>query len=324
MLTDNSYYISGQSRFRIFSNFDKISKSYHIKEKIEFISVTTNADGFLVSETLDGVLLSVVAFCREFFPYEEAVSFHSFIPSKQERYLGTIGLLKSYFLICKVTGMFKLISRHTPDNNKTLFMLLDMGFKVSELSCHSKRHVLVEKKFDKGIVERFNFNSDIVIRDIFNTSSLFKLVRRQHRKQAILVDADIRLLNNWLGISKNMGFGELSKIEVLLQKQKHIQSIKLEIGIEVIFLVQNIETSNGLILCLEQFNSRRKFLKLYNVLKEDYAITTYYTPAYNDYINSALFLSGYTNASIVEATNKSYLYKWERILSSVNNINRLK
>ena len=199
--------------------------------------------------------------------------------------------------------MLKLISRHEPKDIKTLFVLLDTGFKVSELSYISKRHVLVEREFDKELVERFNFNSNIIIRDIFNNSPMFNPVRRQHRRQTILADADIRLLNNWLGISKNTVFGGLREIEVLLQKQEHIRSVKLEIGIEIIFLVQNIERSSGLILCVDKFNSRRQFLKLYKILNEENAITTYYTSAYNDFINLVFFLSGYTNSSIVGATN---------------------
>ena len=209
--------------------------------------------------------------------------------------------------------MFKLIFRHEPKDIETLFILLDIGFKVSELSYHSKRHVLVGRKFNKELLIRFNFNSNVIIRDIYTNSSIFKSVRRKNGRQTILADADIRLLANWLDISENVLFVELKETELLLQKQKYIRSIKLGFGIEVIFLVQNIETTSGLILCLGKSNSRKNLLKLYKVLKEGNAIRIYYTSTYNDFINSALFLSGYTNVSIVEAANNSHLYKWEKI-----------
>jgi hypothetical protein len=314
VLTDNSYYTSGQLRFRFFSNLDKIPTTCHIKEKVESITDAPDADGFLISETLDGVLLTVVAFSSEFFPYKDAISFHSLIPWKQGSiYLGTTAILKSLFLICKITGMFKLISRHEQKNIETLFILLDIGFKVSELSYHSKGYVLIERKFDKKLLTRFNLSSKIIIQNIYANSSIFKSVHRKNGRQPILADDDIRLLANWLDISKNMVFVELKKTELLLQKQKYIRSIKLGFGTEVIFLVQNIETTGGLILCLGKSNSRKNFLKLYKVLKEGNAIKTYYTSTYNDFINSALFLSGHTNTSIVEATNNSHLYKWEKI-----------
>ena len=166
MLTDNSYYTSGELRFRVFSNLDKIPTTDHIKERVESITDAPNADGFLISETLDGVLLTVVAFSNEFFPYKDAISFHSLIPSKQGSIsLGATAILKSLFLICKITGMFKLISRHEPKDIETLFILLDIGFKVSELSYHSKRYVLIERKFDKELLIRFNLNSNIIVRN---------------------------------------------------------------------------------------------------------------------------------------------------------------
>jgi len=314
VLTDNSYYTSGELRFRVFSNLDKIPTTDHIKERVESITDAPNADGFLISETLDGVLLTVVAFSNEFFPYKDAISFHSLIPSKQcSISLGPTAIMKSLLLICKITGMLKLISRHEPKDIKTLFILLDIGFKVSELSNHLKRYVLIERKFDKGLLINFNLYSNIIIQDIYTNSSIFKSVRRKNGRQAILADADIMLLANWLDISSDMVFVELKKTELLLQKQKYIRSIKLEFGIEVIFLVQNIETTSGLILCPGKSNSRKNFLKLYKVLKEGSAIKTYYTSTYNDFINSALFLSGYTNASIIETSNSCNLYKWEKI-----------
>ncbi len=313
MLTDNSYYNSGEIRFRAFSNLDKIPTTDHIKERIESITDAPNADGFLISETLDGILLTVVAFSYEFFPYKDAISFHSLIPSKQDSIsLGATAILKSLFLICKITGTHKLISRHESKNIETLFILLNIGFKISELSNHSKRYVLIERKFNKDLLENFNLNSNFIIQDIYANSSLFKPVRRRNGRQTILPDNDIMLLANWLDISSDMIFFELKETEQLLQQQKYIRSIKLEFGAEVIFLAQNIETSSGLILCPGKSNSRKNFLKLYKVLKEGSAIQTYYTSTYNDYINSVLFLSGYTNASIVEAVNNCNLYKWEK------------
>ena len=313
MKTDNFYYRSGQSRFRIFSNIDEVSTTYRIKEKMGPVSDSANADGFLVSETLDGLLLSVVSFCREFFPYDDAISFHVFIPAKQEKYRGTTALLKSFFLLGKVTGVFKLISRHAPENIETLLMLLDIGFKVSELAYHSKRHVLVERLFDKKFFESFDFSSRINIQDIYSNSRVLNPVRNRQKRQSTLTDSDTRILNKWLGISKNMGFFALKEIDTLLQKQEHLRCTELADGKEIIVFAQNIEISGGLILCSNQSNSRRQFFLLYQMLNEDNAITVYYTSAYNDFINSVLFLSGYTNASIVEENSKDHLYKWERI-----------
>tara|TARA_Y100001960_G_scaffold308761_1_gene366465 strand:+ start:203 stop:1156 length:954 start_codon:yes stop_codon:yes gene_type:complete len=313
VLTDNSYYTSGELRFRFFSNLDKIPTTDPIKERVKSITDVPNADGFLISETLDGVLLTVVAFSNEFFPYKDAISFHSLIRSKQGSIsLGPTAIIKSLLLICKITGMLKLISRHEPKDIKTLFVLLDTGFKVSELSNHSKRYVLIERKFDKELLINFNLYSNFIIQDIYTNSSLFKPVGSKNGRRAILADTDIKHLANWLDTSSDMVFTELKEIEQLLQKQKYIRSIKLEFGIEVIFLVQNIETTSGLILCPGNPNSRKTFLKLYKVLKEGNLIKTYYTSTYNDFIKAAFFLSGYTNAGIVEPSNSCYLYKWEK------------
>ena len=270
----------------------------------------------MIGETLDGVLLTVVAFSNEFFPYKDAISFHSLTPSRQGSIsLGATAILKSLFLICQITGMLKLISRHESKDIETLFILLNIGFKISELSNHSKRYVLIERKFNKNLLENFNLYSNIIIQDIYANSSLFNPVGRRNGRQTILTDTDIMLLANWLDISSDMVFTELKEIEQLLQKQKYIRSIKLEFGIEVIFLVQNIEINNGLILCPGNPNSRKTFLKLYKVLKEGNLIKTYYTSTYNDFIKAALFLSGYTNAGIVEPSNSCYLYKWEKTVA---------
>ncbi len=289
MLTENFDHIIESYRFRTFSNINEVRETYNIKEKMGPLSENVSVEGFLVCETLDGILLSLVSFSREFFPYQDAISIHVYIPSKQERYLSTISLLKSFVLLAKITSFSKLISRHAPENIETLFMLLSLQFRVSELSSLSRRHALVEKQFDKNLLEKLDFNSLFGIRKFYSNFSFENSELRRQKEKLSLAKEDINILKNWLGINKDSGFYGLKNIDILLQKQENIRFTRLEDRIAKIYLFQNTEINGGLILCANQFCSRRKFLKLYNILKEDKAITVYYTTASNDFINSIFF-----------------------------------
>jgi len=276
------------------------------------VSENVSAEGFLVCETLDSILLSLVSFSREFFPYQDAISIHVYIPSKHEKYLSTKSLLKSFVLLAKFTSISKLISRHTPENIEALFMLLSLQFRVTEFSILSRRHALVEKQFDKKLLEKIDFNSLFRIKSFFSDFSLKSPDFSRQNKQSSLSKEEINILRNWLGISKNSQFYELREIEILLLKQEQIRFNKLLDRTGIIYLLQNSQKKGGLILCDGQSYSRTKFLKLYKILKEDKAMTVYYTSTYNDFINSIFFLSGFSNASTIRISKKYHLYKWEK------------
>ena len=88
MLTELPYYTSGKTRFCVYPGLYNIEPSRKIVRILETVIDAEKAEGFLTSEIENGECLSVVSFCREFFPYEDVLLFHVLIEQKQDLFLG--------------------------------------------------------------------------------------------------------------------------------------------------------------------------------------------------------------------------------------------
>lgn len=270
------------------------------------------AKGFLTAETTSGDYLSVTAFCREYFPFDDALLLHVLIVKRERVFLGSSSILKSFPLICKYNSIYRLISRHTSEYIEPLFMLLNLGFKVIEFSNFTNRHVIIEKKFEKKTIDALDLGSNFTIRDFYKYSSkLFPKTLVQDEVE-ILSYTDINLIKRWLGIQKNISVKKSRELELLLERQKYLEIKKLTNDDGTIFIIENLETKSGLIFISTMISSRKQFIELYRHLVRNNNTLSFYTTANNDYINSVLFLSGYTSVSIVEKTEGLLLYKWEK------------
>ena len=312
MLTELPYYTSGKTRFCVYPGLYNIEPSRKIVRILETLIDAEKAEGFLTSEIENGECLSVVSFCREFFPYEDVLLFHVLIEQKQDLFLGTSAILKSFFLICKWTKIYTLVSRHTSEHIETLLMLIDVGFKVCEFSSKSVRNVVVRRDFEKAPVEKFNYDTDIVIKDVYRKTAITNRNANQKSGEKLLTPDAIKLILRWMGAVRGVGIKTIEDLETLVEKQKHIKMQRIGTRNKFIFLIENIETSIGLIFFPKKAVSRRVMLDLFIKLSENQFVETFYTTGTNDIINSVFFLSGYTTASNFLISGKGCLFKWEK------------
>ena len=79
--------------------------------------------------------------------------------------------------------------------------------------------------------------------------------------------------------------------------------------------LENIQTNIGLIVIPEKMAVRRIFLDLFTKLNRGHFVETLFVTKSNDFINSVLFLSGYTATSKSPISNTGcLLFRWEKQL----------
>ena len=320
MLINNQVFSTNSINFQGIPRSDFYKVPRNIQVKIQNISDIDKAEGYIIGETKEGILLSIVVFCEEYFPYENSVSFHSVIISKTNKYMATISLLTSYLYILKLTNIRTLISRHGPEHLDTLFMLLNLGFEVREFSYISSPHILVEKRFNK------KFNNGITIGRKEDLKLLFhmdygskkfykkktKKDQRRYSNDPTISNLDLKILSNWYEISGMKYPIGLNLLDELYINQPSIRSYKILSSGSFIYFLQNIEMESGVILCSPKVQHRHYFLSLFDILQERSNLNTIYTRVYNDFINSVIFLSGYRLTTSMGAKTSNFVYKWEK------------
>lgn len=312
MLTEFPVYTSGKTRFRGYPALDKIPCSLKIVRTLESVIDSRKAEGFLVSEIENGSCLSVVSFCRDFFPYEDALFFHVLIERKKDLFLGASALLKSLFLMCKWNDTCTLISRHTSEHVETLLMLLGLGFRVSEFCLQSTRTVVIRMDFQKTMLRNFDYDTEIIVRDIYHKTANFpdKLIKES--RGDMLTPSAIKLITRWMGLFEDSYIKKTEDLENIVERQENIQMKRVGNRDTFLFLIENIEINTGLIIFPEKAPARQIFLDLFAKLIDGQIVETLYTTKSDDLINSVLFLSGYATTSTSLTSKRGGLFKWEK------------
>ena len=322
MQINKHYILTDTIHFQIFprSGFDTFPEN--LKVIIQDIADMEKAYGYIISQTREGSLLSIVVFCKEYFPYEKSISFHSIIISKAKKYTATIALLTSYLLISKITKIPSLISRHGPEHLDTLLMLLNLGFEVRELSSISRPHILVEKILNKNLGKEIEISCKTDIKKMCRIAYNLNIGNKdnisenlsQYISEPVISSSDLKILSRWHGCPGIKLPIPLDKLDELYIKQPNIRSHKIVSGNNFIYILQNIELESGLILFSSKLQARHQFLSLFYILKDRNNLETIHTRNYNDYINSIFFLSGYKFVTSIKLKQDNYLYKWERTI----------
>ena len=271
-----------------------------------------NCSGYLVSEALDGKLLTIVSYVKEFFPYNNSVSIHFFTPLKKNSFYSTKSTLITLFLISNISGCKKIISRNTSGEIQTLMMLLSLNFQISELMSQSEQMVVLEKQFNTAFLNDIELDTSHKINKIYNSyknNSSFK----QINKNSILNLEQKITLNRWLGFKKSEEILELDTIKNKLTSQKQLLLVEIKSTLGKVYIFINKETNISLILIPLNLKNRAFLYKLYLKVSNISYIKTIYIQENNSFIRSIIHLAGFNYIGNIVVENDIHLHKWQKI-----------
>lgn len=274
--------------------------------------------GFVLGRKNDGINLTIVSYNKEFFPYENKLSIHIAFLNQKKSFIASISLLYSFILICNKMNVNDLISRHSKQQLDSLLMLLDLNFHVVEFSKNSIPHVVIKKNFilkknidkEEEYFSAFKNNYSNKTIDIKNNQIPSKISLNKVESRISNLISNINAFSRLLNIDYDKFPKTFEELDKLCKLHNNIKGTTIGSREKTYYFIENNNTI-GALLCPETFRVRRVLKSVWKVLN-DCNSEVVFTNKHDDWIDSILFLAGFTLASSNNQHSDS-LWKWERV-----------